>query len=45
MGEVNLGREKREEQIALERVIKFASVMIILLTSTKVLQLGSSTVK
>ena len=41
----NLGRERRGKQIALERVIEFASVMIIPSTPTKVLWLGSSTVK
>jgi hypothetical protein len=37
MDEENLGRERRGEQIALEHVIGFASVMIIPSTPTKVL--------
>ena len=37
MDEENLGRETRGEQIDLEHVIRFASVMIILSTPTKVL--------
>jgi hypothetical protein len=45
MDEENLGRERRGNQVALERVIGFASVMIIPSTPTKALSLDSSRVK